>query len=492
MSPKYSSLTVSLTAAGLLALASLQGAGGAPDDPAPGSTPAAAPTQSVLLLYNGRVLFGQLSQEDSVYVLKQRLGVIRFPKRDVERIFGSLEAVYQYKLSQLPRNDSDERMKLAKWCLEMKMEAAAKAQLEGVLEMSPDHPQAKAMLASLEAAAERARGRDAQVVQVSGEAAAAGRPGELNPEELHRSRSGPRAAVLGLPVIFDLPPALAVRRSQDFARYVHPELQKHCAKCHNERSSSNFQLIEARTRRDLNDEMIIRTNLEATLKLVDPMNLPQSPLLTNSLMPHKPNNIAILPSPKSQAYRYFATWVFSLQTTARPAEAAQATFSASGGGGGGGGGQAGGFASDRLTATPGAPVPPSQTQPGSPSYLPALPSTLPAAPSPGSPALPNPYAASGYLPAGSLADPQALAAGVANSLSGAGIAPNGARPDLSNAAGTGNPAVAGTDPAAAAAARSTSPAGAPVGTDAEAAKKRKKRELDPSVLEKFLMNRNQR
>lgn len=488
MSPKYTSLTVSLAAAGLFAMASLQGAGGAPDDSAPGSTVApSAPTQSVLLLYNGRVLFGQLSQEDSVYVLKQKLGVIRFPKRDVEKVFGSLEAVYQYKLSRLPQNDSDERMKLARWCLGMKLEPAAKAQLEAVLEINPDHPQAKAMLASLEAAAERAARRDSQVIQTSGEVAAvSSRPGELNPEELQGARKGVKGAVLGLPVIFDLPPALAVRRSQDFARYVHPELQKHCAKCHNERSSSSFQLIEARTRRDFNDELIIRTNLEATLKLVDPANLPQSSLLTNSLMPHKPNNIPILPSPKSQAYRFFATWVFSLQPPSRPGDATQAAFQAPAGVQG----QGGGFASDRVSATAGTPIPPLAQHALAPG-LPPLPSTLPAAPSPGSPSMPNPYATSGYVPAGSLADPQALSGGAGSALSSTIPPPNPGRLDASLVAPHGNqPTGDAAHPAAAPAA--ISPPAPSSASDAEAAKNRKKRELDPSVLQKFLMNRNQR
>src|SRR5690348_14686956 len=59
--------------------------------PAQVPNPQQAPASSVLLLNNGRVIQGQLSREDDSYVLKQKLGVIRFPKRQVERVFGSIE-----------------------------------------------------------------------------------------------------------------------------------------------------------------------------------------------------------------------------------------------------------------------------------------------------------------------------------------------------------------------------------------------------------------
>ncbi|HEV3168670.1 MAG TPA: hypothetical protein VGZ22_31990 [Isosphaeraceae bacterium] len=323
MSPKNPSLAIGLAALGLLGTVSLRGAAWA-QNPAPGTTTSAAPRTSVLLLYNGRVVEGHLSEDDRGYVLKQKLGVIRFPKRDVEKIFGSLPAVYQYKASRLAEHDPDEHMKLAKWCLTMKLKDEAREQLQAVTDLSPGFPEAAAMMKSLDAADEReSLRRDEQVLRTS--ATMQEKPDEINPAVLGGgSRSGTRAqaASLGTPQIFDLPPALAVRRTQEFAQYVHPELQKHCIKCHNEQSKTDFQLIQAKTRREMVDQMIIRANLDATLRLVDQENLAQSPLLTNSLMPHKPTNKPILMGPKSQAYRYFATWVYSLQSPSRPTDPA--------------------------------------------------------------------------------------------------------------------------------------------------------------------------
>jgi hypothetical protein len=319
MSPKFLSHMLGLSALGvsLSWLATTLAADG-PDAPTPASTPAPAPNHSVLLMTNGRILEGELSQDDAGYVLKQRLGTIRFPKRTVERVFHSLREVYEYKLSLIAQGDPDEHLKLAQWCLSVKLYDEARAQLEALLRVSPGHPEAKAMLANMDAARERAERRhDAEIVRAKAELDGKDVPGELNPEDLRGPKRGAKPSAMSVPVIFDLPPALAVRRTQEFAKFIHPILQKHCAKCHNENFAGTFQLIQAKTRAELADPMIIRTNLEATLRLVDTDNLSQSPLLTNSLLPHKPKNLPIL-STKSLAYRDLSLWVKSLQVKPHP------------------------------------------------------------------------------------------------------------------------------------------------------------------------------
>ena len=78
-------------------------------------------------------------------------------------------------------------------------------------------------------------------------------PGRRRPPGRDRRRRpsaapGATWASRGLPVIFDLPPALAVKRADEFARDVHPVLQTACARCHNEQLPGQFQLIEVKTR----------------------------------------------------------------------------------------------------------------------------------------------------------------------------------------------------------------------------------------------------
>jgi hypothetical protein len=473
MSPKTPSLKVSLAALGIVCMTTFSGVASA-ENPAPGSSPAQT-SESVILLYKGAVLKGLLSEDDTGYILKQKLGTIRFPKRDVEQIFGSMQAVYQYKLSRLAERDPDEHMKLAKWCLGMKMDAEARTELQMVLALSPGHGEAKAMLANLQAAAERAARRDLDVLRTAASSDVAGRdkPEELNPADIlpraDRSRGG--SDVLGLPVIFDLAPAAAVKRAQDFARYVHPELQRHCAKCHNERYPGQFQLVQAKSGRDMSDDYVIRANLDATLTLVDPVNPSQSPLLTNSVMPHKPNNLPILPSMKARAYQNFSTWVNSLRTIQQPAAGGPVTLGAHDTGHG--------FASDRvnpalnLSVLPqsAAVLTPAQRAPRLPA-LPPLPETFP--PSAGSPST---------VPL----DPRI----VTNSYQGPypGLIPQGSsnRPVEQSPGSQAQPSLAGTGvvgPNLGTAPTADEPAGqAPP-------KMRKKKEIDPSLIEKYLMNRN--
>ena len=48
--------------------------------------------------------------------------------------------------------------------------------------------------------------------------------------------------VIGMPVIFDLPTPLAIKRKNEFFRYVHPVLQHYCVKCHDGHYDGHFSL----------------------------------------------------------------------------------------------------------------------------------------------------------------------------------------------------------------------------------------------------------
>lgn len=83
------------------------------EDPSPAESPPAGSTASgqeqFLLLTDGRLIQGIISREDSFYIVKQRIGVMRFPKKLVEGSFASLHETYQYKIARLPEDDTSER-----------------------------------------------------------------------------------------------------------------------------------------------------------------------------------------------------------------------------------------------------------------------------------------------------------------------------------------------------------------------------------------------
>jgi hypothetical protein len=352
MSPKKAVLSAGVLALGLAGMAALWGA----EDPAsprpalPGSSPS-APTLSVLLLSRGEVVRGSLSETDDGYVLATPAGELRYKRHQVEGVFGSLAEVYLYKRSRTPANDPDERLKLALWCLAQELFGEAQSELEAVLRISPDYERARQMLHHLQAHARRTQARDPEVVRTRAEA-----PAPLSSRALQEVREAARrnpTVAAAPPIIFDLQRPLAVKRFQEFAAYVHPELQRRCASCHHEQSNLDFQLIQARARNDYNNELLVRANLDATLRLVDPDDPPRSRLLSSTIMPHKPTGRPILSGPNDIVYRQLLVWVSGLRSAASAArwspEAPQPSGPAA---------PPGGFAADRAGALPGPGVVP--------------------------------------------------------------------------------------------------------------------------------------
>ena len=266
-----------------------------------------------MLLTNGRLIPGIVSETESEYAIEQPVGTMRFPKKRVEGSFDSVRQAYEYKLSQLPDRDSEEQMKLALWCLHLKLTAEAGQQLNVVLEQNPNHAQAKAMLISLEQAATRTARRelDPAVRQTEAEVEADGRPEALDSGTLRKFQRG--LGVKDLPVIFDLPRPLAIRRTEEFARYVHPVLQKYCANCHDGEYHGKFQLVPIKGKADRTADAL-RANLDATLQFIDPANPSHSELLSVTLRPHgagsKPR--PIFPGSNAQAYKVLAEWASHL------------------------------------------------------------------------------------------------------------------------------------------------------------------------------------
>ena len=362
MSPKTPSLAAGLAALGFLWPAMPCVARQAVP-PMPTAAPSPSPSaskSSVILLSNGTVLRGELRETDAGLVVMQKMGPIFKNKREVEGTFGSIEEVYRYKYDRLAREDPDERMKLARWCLKEGLTAEAREQLTSVLALVDGHPQARSMLAMLDAQTQRSPApRDDAIKQAGAEVQDDGRPGRLDPGVLGVQER--RAMLAAPPVIFDLPPAQAARRYQEFVTSVHPRLQQYCAGCHNEKGESSFQLMKVAGARDRNDPLLLRTNLDATLRLVNNAETPaKCDLLTNAIMPHGKLNRPVLSGPNHPSYQALAHWVQGLQAAPKPTErgvapAAFAPVPAAAPAGGG-------FAADRANAVP-APTRPAAANP---------------------------------------------------------------------------------------------------------------------------------
>ena len=293
---------------------------GADKRPAQGQTAAEAPQtegERYLLLTDGRLIRGLISQDDDTYTVTQKVGVIRYPKRQVERAFGSVEEAYRYRLERAPEDDPSERLRLARWCLSHHLDKEARMLLEQVVEISPDHGPARAMLTKIHQseAARVARNEtkvDDEIRQTGGEAIAEDRPGALDAAVLRGAEK--RMGITGLPVIFDLPQAMAVSRAEQFKQYVHPVLQAYCAKCHNDDYQGPFHLVAVKNVRRGSPDAI-RTNLDASLRLIERENPARSELLSSTLRPHGTGGRKrpIFSGSNDRAYQILAAWVTSLR-----------------------------------------------------------------------------------------------------------------------------------------------------------------------------------
>ena len=151
----------------------------------------------------------------------------------------------------------------------MNLIAEAKEQLTDIAQHNPNNRQAQAMLVSIEQAAMRAavRQRDPEVRQTRADEMADARPGALDSAVIRRALR--ELGISNLPVIFDLPAPLAIKRAEEFARYINPLLQVNCAKCHNGEYDGPFQLVPTKSRADRTPEAL-RANLDATLQACRP------------------------------------------------------------------------------------------------------------------------------------------------------------------------------------------------------------------------------
>ncbi len=482
MSTKNRSLKAGLAAFGLIWTsatdAGAQEAVLQPPAPMPAPAPTNAPTFAVLLLSNGRVIQGNVTQDKtgSEYLLLQKGGTIRFPKKDVEHRFASMRELYDYKVANLADRDTGERMQMAQWCLENHMDAEAREHLQILLSLNPKDTRAERMVVSMDAnAARKADNRDPEVRTTSATVAESA-PRELSSAAMPRPR-GQLGRPSGPPVIFDLPAPVARKRAHEFAQYVHPVLQRACASCHNHTYQGDFQLIQPTSRREWTDE-VVRANLDVTLRLVNRNDPLHSDVLSYGVNPHGPNTRAVFHGPNDPQYQDLSRWLKALKS-AEPVN--NAGYSP-----GTGAPRAGvmaapteGFGVDRFPSRAGvSPVPDETARNGAPR-------------STGAADLYEIDAVSPYVPSGTRFETPFVPGGTMPKLPpiAGRTGTNQTTPPVSKA----KPAGSNTNPGAAALANL--PPGTPVPPPDDVIpptnRAKKKKNLDPALLEQLLKNRQQ-
>ncbi len=237
--------------------------------PVQAAEPALSARKSLLLLRNGNVLEGEVTQAGDYYVVLLGASEVRLPAREVEAQVASLDEAYQLKRFGLFGRGAEPHLKLAEWCLRQGLYAHCGEQLVEATRLEPAHPG----LASIERRLAQAREvKPASTVPASKPASSA----TVRSDDLEKAvRALPKASV------------------ERFAAVVQPLLLNRCGanQCHGANSKTEFHVLRPPGGQAASQRFTQR-NLYAALQHIDRASPDDSPLL---VLPAKQHGSSLVP-----------------------------------------------------------------------------------------------------------------------------------------------------------------------------------------------------
>jgi hypothetical protein len=298
---------------GLIAAAGIAGLQGQ-DQAAQEATP-----RQVVVLSNETTLCGDIERDGEDYRIKTGQGETLIPAARVLRLCQGFDEAYQYLRGRANLRDADERIRLARWCLQNHLLAEARAEIQEALRLRPKHRDAQKLLVRIEAA-ERDGARPATNENTDPSGSESSETPERTPtgsEVVNTSRKqslrNPRSESWSSE-------DLSQETVQTFVRRVQPILLNGCGAghCHGGAKSGGYELIRPPSAAPAT-AALSRQNLASTLALLDKDFPEQSPLLTKALERHGGGNRPPLGTRDSAAYAALEAWVKKL-TPSKPAE----------------------------------------------------------------------------------------------------------------------------------------------------------------------------
>jgi len=208
---------------------------------------------TMMVLNDGRVLYGQISERPGGYMIESPGSKQVVPYELIRLLASSLEDAYVKQRDAMKMPRAGDHLALAQWCKDNKLYALATEQLEAALKLEPNRGEARRMLQ--------------EVV------------------DLTQTKSPPaagryRVITGGAPVVERTSAGISPGSQTEFVRRVQPILVNRCgnATCHGSASDNSFKLINVRSglrQQRLETEL----NLAAVLKQIDTRKPSQSPLL---------------------------------------------------------------------------------------------------------------------------------------------------------------------------------------------------------------------
>ena len=273
--------------------------------PAAGADPPLTPQAGLLVLRNGQVLEGQITQAGDYYVVTLgATGEVRLPTTDVEMQCASLDEAYELKRDAVFPRGVTAHLALAEWCLRHRLTGKCAEQLVAAMRLDPEDPRIVQLERRLVLASQSPP--EAKEKLPAGAAT-------VSAEELEK--------VLG-----DLP-AGSVER---FSIVIQPILLNRCgaSQCHGPNAKSDFRLLKPPVGQAAVQRFTQR-NLYGVLQHLDSAKPAASPLLVLPQRRHGSALAAVFDKQTQKQLDELTAWV--KLTLAAPRAAAPASIPAADG-----------------------------------------------------------------------------------------------------------------------------------------------------------------
>jgi hypothetical protein len=239
----------------------------------------------VLLLRNGELIEGQITQAGDHYDVTLRDGEIHVRVADVEAVCRDLDDCYSVKRDHVAAGNVNDQLALAEWCLRHKLlDQAGLAIQEGRM-IDATHPKLALLERRLKLANEPVH-EDVRTASATSD--------QPSGDELDRTTRG-------------LPP----KAVEQFTTNIQPLLLNHCstAGCHGPQSTMSFHLLRLPSGRT-GSRRSTQRNLYAALELVNREHPAESKLLTVPASGHGGAKAAIFGKHQANHYRQLVEWVY--------------------------------------------------------------------------------------------------------------------------------------------------------------------------------------
>jgi hypothetical protein len=243
------------------------------------------PQAGLLVLRNGQILEGEVTQAGDYYVVT--LGgtsEIRLRSADVEAVCASLDEAYEFKARHLSGGGARPHLELAEWCLRHELHARCAQQLVAAMKIEPDNASLKLLERRLEFAVNQPK--------ASSETTSA-RSAVVSSEQIEKA-------------IRDLPAGSI----EKFSAVVQPILLNRCGanQCHGPNSQAEFKLLRPAPGQVASRRFTER-NLYAALQQLDASRPEGSPLLTEPQRRHGTALTAVFDKNSQKQLAELTAWV---------------------------------------------------------------------------------------------------------------------------------------------------------------------------------------